>query len=264
MKKLRALIFVFGLITLAGLTACAISSRPAFFSRAYSDDLEEAERLIQAGNYRQAVDEISTLLEMDPKNEQALLARARAYQKLEKPDLAIQDYEAVLKRNPAAQKAHYNLGMIYAFRLNEPSSAIRHLDQFLSLAPQHEEAFSVAKIICSLDSAKNYFEDSEIQMAVTEGLQIEEIAERRRHFTALLKDYPEASILYYMIGQTFEIEGNESEAVRYYQSALEIQPTCAPCHRSLGNLFVKKRDGKAGEIHLLKAKLYDPNGPGVN
>jgi nucleoid-associated protein YgaU len=51
------------------------------------------------------------------------------------PDAAIADYEAAIGANPKLTEAHYQLGHIYADKMNDPIGAIFHFEQYLKLAP---------------------------------------------------------------------------------------------------------------------------------
>jgi len=210
------------ILTIAMGSGCA-SPHKAVGRIAFQEDLREAQKLIARGHRRQAIDELTLLLEVDPKNEEVRLARAVAYQGLEEFPRAVGDYEAVLEKNPNSPKAHYNLGMIFAFKTGEPQKALEHFDRFLTLAPRHPEAFSAAKIMHSLDRSTG------------------------------------DPVGPYLRAQSLEESGREQEAILLYQEALKARPTCAPCQAALGRLLIKNKRGREGEIHLMKAGLFDPN-----
>lgn len=245
-------------------TGCA-AVRPSIVTRAMHEDIREAKRLLQAGHYRQAVDELTMLIEMDPGNEEARSGRASAYQSLEEFPLAIQDYEEILRRNPSSSKTHYNLGMIYAFKLNEPRKGLEHFDRFLSLEPGHPKGFSVAKIMCSLDGVDGGtgFNDTGFEEAVNEIAKIPNLEERKEGLLAEARRNPENPLPYFLIGKTYEYEGRPDEAIRAFQTALALRPTCAPCHQSLGKILIRKKKTALGRIHLLKAGLFNPREAGT-
>lgn len=211
-------------------SGCAFSQRRAF-NPSYDDDLHSAKQMIRNGQRRQAIDELTMLIEMNPKDTAARFLRGVAYQGLEEYSLAIADYEKVLKTNSRHEKAHYNLGMIYAFKLNDPKGALNHFDQFLSLEPNHPESYPVAKIMCSLDQPSSQSEGNPEQ------------------------DSPLPS---YLLAKDLDQAGKDEEAIRSYRKAIEIRPTCIPCRTSLGELLIRKKKNKEGEIQLMKAKLFGP------
>jgi nucleoid-associated protein YgaU len=56
------------------------------------------------------------------------------------PGGAAADYEAALAENPKLAEAHYELGVIYGEKLNDPVSSIYHLKRFLEIAPSSDKA----------------------------------------------------------------------------------------------------------------------------
>lgn len=237
-------------------SGCA-ANRMMALNRAFGDEVEEGKRLIRTGHYSQAIDDLSMLLEMDPKNKEARISRAVAYQQLEEFPLAIRDYEEVLKENPGSSRAHYNLGMIYAFKLNEPRRALEHFNLFLSADPKHSKAFNAAKIMCSIDWTDS--ENRRLQEIVGHAMETADPDRRRKELSEAAKEDPHSPLPYYLIGKSHEYQGEEREAIRSYEKALEIRPTCAPCHEALGKLLVRrKKNSSEGRIHLLKADLLNP------
>ena len=63
------------------------------------------------------------------------------------PQAAVADYQAALAANPKLPGAHYELGMIYANKLNDPISAIYHFKRFLDLSPNTDKKDQVQAII---------------------------------------------------------------------------------------------------------------------
>ncbi len=224
MSHLRRLFILF----FVGIfSSCATIQSPVL-RQAFEDDLQEVRHLISSGQLKQAVEELTMLLNVSPKSEEVLSLRANVFQQLNEYDRAIIDDEKVLLINPRSAKAHYNLGMIYAYKLHDSQQALRHFDQFLSLAPSHEKSFQVVKVMCSLDII---FPEEESRA-------------------------PES---YYLMGQKSEQEGHTEDAIKAYRLALERRPTCASCHASLGRLLLSLNNHEEGEDHLRKARLFDPN-----
>lgn len=236
--------------------------RPAALGRAFNDDLDGARQLVASARFKQAVEEISLLIDMDPHHEEALLLRGMAYQGLEEFTSAVRDYQAVIEIHPASPKAHYNLGMIFAYKLNDPRRALDHFDRFLASDPNHEKALSVAKVMCALDQGESASEGSGQAMTdlVSGAMSIEDLAQRKKRLREIAGLHPTSPVPLFLIGHIQEEEGKDGEAIRSYEESIAVRPTCAPCHHSLGRLLAfKKRDREAKE-HLLKAKLFDPQG----
>lgn len=245
---------------LLSLASCA-STGSHMIQQAYHDEINTNEKLIQDGHGRQAIEELGMLLQMDPKNYRARFLRALALQKTEKFPEAITEYEELLRDKPDHEKAHFNLGMIHAYYSHEKDRALFHLNEFLMLQPTHEKAFSVAKIMCSLDEErkKDFEANTALQTEIQEILSIQEIKTRRIRLQNLLGRFPESPALLLLIGQSHEMEGNLSEASEYYREALKQSPTCASCHRALANLYSQKGKHKEAKRHQRQASFFDPN-----
>ena len=63
------------------------------------------------------------------------------------PEAAIADYEAALGANPKLIEAHYQLGHIYADKMNDPIGAVFHFQQYLKLAPSGSHADEAKALI---------------------------------------------------------------------------------------------------------------------
>src|ERR1700744_4908672 len=55
------------------------------------------------------------------------------------PSGAVADYEAALAANPKLAGAHYELGVIYGDKMNDPISSIYHFKRFLELSPSTDK-----------------------------------------------------------------------------------------------------------------------------
>lgn len=63
------------------------------------------------------------------------------------PAAAAADYEAALGANPKLAGAHYQLGIIYGEKLQDPIGSIFHFKRFLELAPNSDQADKVKDLI---------------------------------------------------------------------------------------------------------------------
>ncbi len=246
------------IIFLTMLTAGCATMRPTVLNRAFHEEVEATRQLMASGHLKQAVEELTLLIDMDPKNVEARTLRGVAYQQLEEFGLAIKDFEAVIQTDPSSSKAYYNLGMIFAYKLYDLPKALEYFDRFLSLAPDHNRAFSVAKIMRSLDASRGA-SSNVLPDLLKEAEGVADLGERRRRLSEISKLDPASPLPDYSMGQCYEAEGKESEAIKSYQEALHKGPTCAPCHESLGRLLIRKKRESEGRIHLTKARLFDPN-----
>ena len=63
------------------------------------------------------------------------------------PTGAAADYEGALAANPKLAGAHYELGVIYGDKLNDPISSIYHFKRFLDLSPNTDKKDQVQALI---------------------------------------------------------------------------------------------------------------------
>jgi|GEM_PF-2323799 len=261
MSRLHLLI----LFSFLSLTMGCASVGTPFMAQAFEDDIQEGRKLIQSGHLKQAVDDLSVFLEMAPKNEEARFLRALAYQGLEQFPAAVKDYELVIKNNPKSVKSHYNLGMILAYKLNEPGHALEHFDEYLSLYNSGdnsgERAYSVAKLMCAIDQSFHGYGGPGVDQNTLPGLLIEagkisDPSEKRKKLAEIAKDNPSSPVPLYLIGKSYESEGKRDEAIKSYEEALKLHLTCGVCHESLGNLLLQKRRTEEGQSHKKKAQLF--------
>ena len=256
-------LFMLGLLMVLG-AACASGGQTAR-RWATQDELKESRRMIETGHRRQAIDELAMMIELDPKNSEARFLRGIAYQGLEDFEKAFADYEELLRRNPRFSKAHYNIGMICAFKTNDPKRALAAFDRFLTLEPDHPKGVSVAKIMASLDGNRWASYDSYDLLAEREetALKIPDPVQRRMILSEWAKKDVDSALPLYLIGKAYQAEGKTDKAALSFRTALALSPTCGPCHQALGELLaLSKKTVAEGRIHLKKAELFDPGRSG--
>ncbi|MBI2066692.1 MAG: hypothetical protein HYW02_06415 [Deltaproteobacteria bacterium] len=249
MKRWPAILLVAVLIT-----GCA-SSRHSLWRGVFQEEIQEAKRQIQIGQSRQAIDELSMLLEIDPDNLEALFLRASAYQRFEEFHLAILDYQHSLKKDPDFEKAHFNLGMIYAFKLRDREKGLAHLDQFLSLNPDHPAAFAAAKAMRWLDQET---EAAEIETSFEKVESIPDESQKRILLEKWIEKHPDSARGHYLLATVLLTNHEEEKALQEYKMTVRLSPTFAEAHRSLGQLLLKRKK-EEGRIHLKKAALFAPH-----
>ncbi|MBI4211093.1 MAG: tetratricopeptide repeat protein [Deltaproteobacteria bacterium] len=201
------------------LSACATHGRFQL-DATMSDELSETRESISQGSTTQAIRDLTMMLELDPRHEEALFLRALASQKKEAYAEALADYRQLLTANPKYLKAHFNAGMILAFHLHDTVAALEHFDAFLTIDPTHAKAPEVAGIMCSLDPKA-------------------EIVQRTMKEIELL-----------------EVQGEKTQAIERYRSLLAEHPTLSSVHLKLGRLLQEMKQVRASQNHLMKAALF--------
>ncbi len=103
----------------------------------------EGDRFYAAGNYEKAVEAYSTYLRTEPRDIKTLYNRGRAYEELEKFDLALEDFNQVIKEDPLNVNAHLSITIDYYNRLNDYENTIFFAEKVLKLDETNASAFTL-------------------------------------------------------------------------------------------------------------------------
>jgi tetratricopeptide (TPR) repeat protein len=121
----------------------------------------------KANRQKQAIEELSQAIEIDPQNAEAYFWRARAFIRLGQFDNATADLREVVELNPRYSPAYDNLGWLL-MRRNKYDESLRHLNKSIELKPDNgwahymrsriffkkgdlQNALENAKTACKLD-----------------------------------------------------------------------------------------------------------------
>ncbi|MFH1653192.1 MAG: tetratricopeptide repeat protein [Pseudomonadota bacterium] len=262
MKKIILLIIIFS-IAIAG---CATSSKKFGYRQIFHEETSQVSEAVKSGNLEQGIRDASMLLEMDPKNDEVRFLRAIAYQKRNQFDKAAQDYLLLLKHNPNHAQGHYNLGMLYAFKIYNKQEALKHFDTFLTLNPKHQDAFKVAKIMMSLENSfgsnasENDMSSTLADQTLKKAWREIDVEKRKKIVQEAIKLDPTKTEGYFTLGQIALTEGKKAEAIKYFSKSVELKPTLAEAHHQLGQLLLQENQNEEARMHLIKASLFKPNG----
>ena len=262
MKRLISILISIMMMFLMMLCASCASfhngMKGSMMDRAMGEEAGEAKKLIARGQYREAIDELSMLLELNSKDAASRFLRGLAYQKLEDYPSAVSDYQALLSlplADPSlVAKAHYNLAMMDAFKLGEASQALRHFNQFLSLEIDHPQALQVAQIMMSLDHAEIDL-DPNFQAMIDAAMHAGDDNATHKQLLLAAEAVPQSPIPYYLLAKSYAQLGERKKAEQYLQEGLTRRPTCAPCHALLADLL-GSHDVAAARIHRQKARWF--------
>ena len=132
-------------IIIAILIACSFST--IFYANAESvEELHDAAyQFMKSENFSDAIDTYSKILELQPKDEQALLNRAIAYTQVDRFDQAIWDLDSFLMLNPNNKKALNGKAFILekldciSYKKCGPLESLRILEELLESDPTNNE-----------------------------------------------------------------------------------------------------------------------------
>ncbi len=126
-------IFIFAAILLTSLTGQA--QNPKRFFKAGED-------FILAGNYKDAIEQLTKAIDLQPDYDKAYLARADAYEKLEMFREAAEDYDRAATFLEKKPEVFYEAGRLY-YQLQDYDMSIERLDKAISLKRNFLEPYQV-------------------------------------------------------------------------------------------------------------------------
>ncbi len=171
---------------------------------------------------------------------------------------AAEQLEAIVRDDPTNVQAHYYLALLRT-EANEPARAAEHLRKVVVLNPKFEQAYydlamaqlrtdKTNEIFTTLEVAQKKFGEnfiSEFLLALAYA-RVDNHAEAVKHFTsaeivARASDTNRLTPLFYhQFGAALERKGDYSEAVKYLQKALEMDPNFAEAANHLGYMWAER------------------------
>ena len=149
MKK----ILIINLMFLLSFTALAAQTQQEIF--------DNGVLLFKRGQYQDAIDAFSKLIEIAPGHADAYKNRGVSYMKQEKFDLAIKDFQIAKELFPELKGLYSNLGVAWYYK-KEYVKAIKSYDTELEMAPENYLAyFNRALCLAKLDKDDEALDDIE-------------------------------------------------------------------------------------------------------
>jgi tetratricopeptide (TPR) repeat protein len=115
---------------------------------------------ITASRLRAALEHAERYLEQHPDELRLRLLTASLYDALEQPERARDELTRVLSSRPDAARAHFQLGVLLARRLEQPAAARAHLLAYLRLSPHGRERAQARALHAELAAADSALEVS--------------------------------------------------------------------------------------------------------
>jgi tetratricopeptide (TPR) repeat protein len=172
------------------------------FSTNTKQIFSQGNKCLDRGAYAEAVELYAQVVEIDPRNVQALHNLASALEKLGRLAEAEGHLRQAVAMNPNFAEAHCNLGIVLR-RKGEISESEVWLRQAVKLKPN--------------------FLDARIQHGVTL-LALGRLRETRARLGKVLKTAPRNADAWYLMGHIAKMEGRFEEAEAHFKGALEINP----------------------------------------
>ena len=155
----------------------------------------------EIGQDKKAISALQTCTEVDPTFYNAYMQLGLIYSK-QKDDLAIQYFENAIRIKEGSREAYYAIAYHYQ-RKKEFKQAIAAYKKMIAMNPKdHEVFFNVGHCYIGLDSLNKAY----------------------NHFDLAIKIQPQYAGAYYMKGNISESLGNNEDALKNYQQALNMMP----------------------------------------
>ena len=126
------------------------------------------EDFIAAGNYKDAVDQLTKAVDMEPDMDEAYLARAEAYENLDMLLEAAEDYDRASTFLNKKQEVFYSAGRLY-YELEEYDKALDRLNQSIEIKRNFVEAYQVkVKVLLALERYEEAMREGEMALTLKE------------------------------------------------------------------------------------------------
>lgn len=215
----------------------ALKVQPDLFQAHY----ERGNAYLRLREYAKAISDYSKVIDS---NAAGLLADAhnnRGYiysDMLKKYDVAIRDFDAALRINPAYARAYYNRGLAYN-RLNQLEKALADFNQVIALEPKYVDAYNSRG---SLHLSRKQYQSaaSDFEKAV-----------------AIDNSY---TLGHYNLGLAYTFLKNYEKAIQSYTKALALRPDYVEALNNRGYLYNDvRKDYTKALADLNKALKLDPD-----
>ena len=208
----------------------AVRIDPKFVNAHYSQGLcyDKLKR-----NFR-AVQSYKTALGIDPDLFQGYFNLGISYKKLKKYDRALKSFDKASDINPNDANLYYQRGEIYSLQ-KKPEEALIEYETSLKEDPKHYEARFNSALLYS---------------------QLGEKSKAETILTALRNEYPQDVPVIYQLGKIADETNQISQAIAYYQEAIETDPDYHKAYLNLGEIYSRQgEDRQAKDLYRAVLKL---------
>jgi len=184
---------------------------------------------------------LKTLIEIDPKNAEAVYDLSWCYEQLDEFKKSKQCYIDFLDRNPYSYFGWYYLGNLY-LKNDEPKKAVDAYLYCLAI----NETFTLAYF----NLGEAYMEQNKIQEAI-------------ELFQKCLQSDPQDVVVLCYLGECYEELRDLELAEYYYRQSIALSPTYAEAWVGLGVLEDIRGNFKASIAYFSNADTLRPNDPDI-
>jgi len=203
---------------LASTTGFARLTRLASDWKARQDRQKRGEELLEKGDIAAAIAIFSAILQEDPRNVTAYVARGEANAKKGELDVAIANYTAAIQINPRHLKSHFNRAMSLAAK-GRAEDAIADYGKVIEIDPGNSAAY--------INRGNLYFAKGEVGRAIED-------------YSAAIKYNPKSTIAFRNRGSANRHNGNFEQAMADFEAALAIDASYAEAYIGRADIYTAK------------------------
>jgi tetratricopeptide (TPR) repeat protein len=195
----------------------------AFDDSSSSSYLQRARALLLSKKYPESIDDFAAVLARDPDSELALAGIVEAYEQSGNARGAERFLEAHLEANPTNSGSMVRLGGVKA-RLGDADAAMRLFEQAVDSDPEKVNAYMAAA-----------------------GVYADDIAAQIRVLERGLSANPDAAVLGMLLGTAYGKVGRVNDQMALYQKLIDLNPSLDPALNNLA-LLLLDNDGRPQDI----------------
>ncbi len=187
-----------------------------------------------------AINYFNDVIELDDRNENAVVRRAYAYTMVNHFNEAKKDYERTLELNKNNEIAHNNIGLLFYEQFKDYKNAKEHYEKAIEINPSYIDTYYNLAILLS------------------EGLK--EYENAKKHYEKAIELRPNDVQAHYNLACLLDINLLDYEGAKlHYEKSIELDPMDADAYTNLALLLKVhfNEQEKAKELYL-KAIELDP------
>ena len=268
-EKLKALGYIGGFTSQAKLSQTENLPDPKDKIHLYNK-IKMAEGASVAGNKEKALEEISKVIEEDPKIMEARQVRAQIFTSLNKFEEAIEDCQEALKIDPEYSAAIFSLAHAYK-NLKKYDEAIAGYERLIQLdsrdfkpvlnlgdlyliIKEFDKAIPLLQQSITMEPEQSAMGHKLLGMAFLEKKQWERAESELRKS---LEMKPKIGDAHYNLALLYEERGEFEKAKEEYKKEIDLHPAAYPAHFNLAKLYGKMGDIDRQVEHFKAAIKYN-------